>query len=179
MCILGCYHIEGFGTSNRAEEKVMNEVRPMIRPLNSQGHPAPGGISQGNRPPTIARAPESLVDPLAANSAHVGADEPLTLVDDASVDAVAEHQKKIRSYDEGAKHRSHEWKREVHHSNTGATRVKSFHGKYSDQGLAYLDDAINEWLDGHPEADVKFVTSTVGMFDGKIKEPALVLNLWY
>lgn len=157
----------------------MNESRPMIRPLNSHGQSTPGGISHANRPPVIGRSQEALIDPLAENSAHVGADEPLTLVEDASVDAVAEHQKKIRSYDDATKHRAHDWKREVHHSNAGATRVKSFHCKYSDQGLAYMDDAINEWLDSHPEADVKFVTSTVGMFDGKSREPALVLNVWY
>ena len=57
--------------------------------------------------------------------------------------------------------------------------MKSFHGKYSDQGLQYLDDAVNEWLDAHPDVEVKFVTSTVGVFEGKIREPALVLNLWY
>lgn len=145
----------------------MNETRPTIRPLGP------------NQTHTVKPAQDTLIDPLAANSQHVKADEPLVLVEDASVEAVAEHQKKIRSFDEAAKHRYHEFKRPVHTTNTGATRVKSFHGKYSEQGLAYLDDAINEWLDAHPEADVKFVTSTVGLFDGKIKENALVLNIWY
>lgn len=147
----------------------MSETRPTIRPL---------GVSSQHTP-TVKPAQDRLVDPLAANSQHVKPDEPLVLVEEASVDAVAEHQKKIRSFDEGTKHRLHEFKRPVHTTNTGATRVKSFHGKYSEQGLAYLDDAINEWLDAHPEADVKFVTSTVGLFDGKIKENALVLNIWY
>jgi hypothetical protein len=26
-----------------------------------------------------------------------------------------------------------------------------FHGRLSDDGLAYTDDKINEWLDNHPE----------------------------
>ncbi len=155
----------------------MNEVRPMIRPLGA--HHNHGSATHAPHAPHAKPTDDALIDPLAANSQHLAADEPLMLVEEASVDAVAEHQKKIKSYDEAAKHRHHEWKREVHHTQAGATRVKSFHGKYSDQGLAYLDDAINEWLDAHPEADVKFVTSTVGMFDGKIKENALVLNLWY
>jgi hypothetical protein len=42
-----------------------------------------------------------------------------------------------------------------------------------------MDDKINEWLDGHPEIEIKNVTSTVGLYDGKIKEPALILNVWY
>jgi hypothetical protein len=45
--------------------------------------------------------------------------------------------------------------------------------------LEYLDDSVNKWLDAHPEVEVKFVTSTVGMYDGKIKELALILNVWY
>jgi hypothetical protein len=155
----------------------MNEVRPTIRPLGA--HHNHGPATNAAHPTQIKAAADTLIDPLAANSQHLAADEPLMLVEEASVDAVAEHQKKIKTYDEAARHRQHEWKREVHHTQAGATRVKSFHGKYSDQGLAYLDDAVNEWLDAHPEADVKFVTSTVGMFDGKIKENALVLNLWY
>jgi len=62
---------------------------------------------------------------------------------------------------------------------TGACRVKSFHGKYSDEGLRYLDNAINLWLDEHADVEVKFVTSTVMTFEGKTREPALVLNCWY
>jgi hypothetical protein len=71
------------------------------------------------------------------------------------------------------------FKRTPNKSGTGAIRVKSFHGKYSDEGLKYLDNAINAWLDDHPEIEVKFVTPTVMTFEGKIREPALVLNVWY
>jgi hypothetical protein len=71
------------------------------------------------------------------------------------------------------------FKRIPNKSGQGAIRVKSFHGKYSDEGLKYLDNAINTWLDDHPEIEVKFVTPTVMTFEGKIREPALVLNVWY
>ena len=43
----------------------------------------------------------------------------------------------------------------------------------------YLDDAINLWLDTHPDIDVKLVTTTTGLFDGKFKDIALVVNVWY
>ena len=33
---------------------------------------------------------------------------------------------------------------------------------------------VNQWIDGHPEVEIKFVTSTVGLYEGKIKEPALI-----
>lgn len=62
---------------------------------------------------------------------------------------------------------------------TGACRIRSFHGRLSTQGLEYMDNQVNEWLDAHPEVEVKFVTSTVGVFEGKMREPALILNLWY
>jgi hypothetical protein len=72
-----------------------------------------------------------------------------------------------------------QFKRKTHASGTGACRVRSFHGRLSDEGLAFMDGKINEWLDGHPEIEIKTVTTTVGMYDGKIKEEALVVNIWY
>ncbi len=110
-------------------------------------------------------------------------EEPIALVDDDAADAPShaeEFAKKIKQLgDAGTARKHHDWKRKVTSNGTGAIRVKSFHGKYSDSGLQYLDDAINEWLDAHPDVEVKFVTPTVGVFEGKIREPALVLNVWY
>jgi len=71
------------------------------------------------------------------------------------------------------------WQRPLRSSPSGATRVRSFHGRLSDQGLDYMDHTINEWLDKHPEVDVKFVTSITGIYEGKIREPAVILNVWY
>ena len=87
--------------------------------------------------------------------------------------------KKIVALGADAHRAHHDWKRVPVKTGTGACRVRSFHGKYSEQGLEYLDNAVNEWLDSHPEVEVKFVTSTVMTFEGKIREPALVLNVWY
>ena len=75
--------------------------------------------------------------------------------------------------------KQHTWKRQTGINGTGSCRVKSFRGKYTDQGLEHLDDTINEWLDTHPEVEVKFVTSTTASFEGKVHDPVLVLNLWY
>ena len=72
-----------------------------------------------------------------------------------------------------------QFKRKTHATGTGACRVRSFHGRLSDEGLAFMDGKINEWLDAHPEIEIKTVTTTVGMYDGKIKEEALVVNIWY
>ena len=107
-------------------------------------------------------------------------DEAIALVDDVleEADAATAPAKKIKFGPEMG-HKHHDWKRKTIANNTGSCRMKSFHGKYSDQGLEYLDDVVNEWLDAHPDVEIKFVTSTVGLFEGKIRESALVLNVRY
>jgi hypothetical protein len=45
--------------------------------------------------------------------------------------------------------------------------------------VEYLDQIINDWLEHHADIEIKFVTSTIGMWDGKLKEPTLILNVWY
>jgi hypothetical protein len=95
----------------------------------------------------------------------------------ASAPAAPAPKKITFNADSMTRHRH--YKRQTHTSGLGACRVKTFHGKLSDQGLEYLDDAINVFLDEHPEIEVKLVQSNVGMFDGKFKDFALVVNVWY
>jgi hypothetical protein len=130
------------------------------------GRPQPAGG------PKVAAPPQTSPEPLEL--------EPLEVVEveDTQEDS-SNVTSKIRAFGVGASHVSKEFNRAPVKTGTGACRVKSFHGKLSDQGLGYLDDAINEWLDKHPEVELKFVTSSVGVFEGKIREPALILNLWY
>ena len=103
--------------------------------------------------------------------------EPLTLVEPA--DGEASPASKIRAFGVGATKTVQSWKRPTKANGTGSVRVRTFHGKLSEQGMDYMDNQINEWLDSNPDIEVKFVTSTVGQFEGKIREPALVLNVWY
>ncbi len=100
----------------------------------------------------------------------------LSLVDDgppAATTTGGEVKSKIRALNGGeVNFAKHDWKRKPHTELTGAVRMKSFHGRLSDNGLEYLDNAINDWLDANPDVEIKFVTSTVGLYDGKIKELA-------
>jgi len=124
--------------------------------------------------------------------------EPLELVDDdeqpapsaapggvasAAVAAMSSQQapSKIRQFASSIGNLSHQdnYKRATTVTGRGAVRVRSFHGRLSDEGIVYMDSKINEWLDAHPDIEVKFATTTVGLYDGKIKEPALILNIWY
>jgi hypothetical protein len=165
--------------------------------MGAAGHPHATPSQPGLRPPIQQPA----VRPPAVPSARPGiapmptirpqqvADDPIALVEElteleeapkapAAATAAPTPASKIK-FGPDLGHKKHEWKRKTHVTGQGACRVKSFHGKYSEQGVEHLDDMINEWLDDHPEVEVKFVTQTVHVFEGKIREPALVLNIWY
>ena len=87
---------------------------------------------------------------------------------------------KIKFHAGGDKHTYTKFKREAHSSLMGATRVRSFHGRLSDDGLAFTDDKINEWLDNHPEVEIKHVNCIVGPLEGKVTgEQGLIVVIWY
>ena len=85
--------------------------------------------------------------------------------------------RKITAFGKEAKHEE-KWTRTPNLNGTGAIHVKTFHSKITDDALAYMDQQINEWLDTHPEYEVKFVSSTVGIHSGKLKEPHLICTVW-
>jgi hypothetical protein len=70
------------------------------------------------------------------------------------------------------------WKRKTNTTGTGATHVKTFHCKLAGESIELLDRQINEWLDSHPEYEVKLVTTSIGEWQGKIKEPNLIVQVW-
>lgn len=84
---------------------------------------------------------------------------------------------KIKSFEKTARHEE-AWNRTPNTTGTGAIHVKTFHCKLTDDALAYMDQLINEWLDAHPQYEVKFVNSTVGTLTGKLKEPHLLCQVW-
>jgi hypothetical protein len=108
-------------------------------------------------------------------------DEPLELVEEKpEAGASAEAPKsKIHGITAAVGIAQHTYKRPTNLNKCGAVRMRTFHCRLSEQGVDYLDQAINDWLEAHPDIEVKFTTSTVGMWDGKLKEPSLILNVWY
>lgn len=92
----------------------------------------------------------------------------------------AQPQPKIRTFEQklgGAKHED-SWNRTPNSTGTGAIHVKSFHCKLTGDSLDFLDQQINEWLDAHPQYEVKLVTTSIGTWTGKLKEPNLIVNVW-
>jgi len=73
----------------------------------------------------------------------------------------------------------YEFKRSLVQSGSGATRVRTFHTRLSDNAMAFLDSMINEWVDQDPDIEVKFSTITVGMVEGKKTEPHMIVMVWY
>jgi hypothetical protein len=70
------------------------------------------------------------------------------------------------------------WARTPNITGEGATHVRSFHSKLTDDALGYVDKQINAWLDENPDIEVKFATTTIGTFTGKVKEPHLICQVW-
>lgn len=88
---------------------------------------------------------------------------------------------KIQVFDSklGSKRHEDSWKRSPNVTGRGAVHVKSFHCKLSDDALSFLDQMVNEWLDAHPQYEVKFVNTAIGEFQGKLgRENHLMMQVW-
>ena len=70
------------------------------------------------------------------------------------------------------------WNRTPNTTGEGAIHVKTFVSKLRLDAIQNLDEQVNEWLDAHPEYEVKLVSSSVGVLTGKVKEEALFLTVW-
>lgn len=88
---------------------------------------------------------------------------------------------KIQAFESKIGSRKHEdnWKRSPNVTGAGAIHIRTFHCKLSDDAIGYLDQQINEWLDAHPQYEVKFFSSNVGEWAGKLgKEAHLIVQVW-
>lgn len=118
--------------------------------------------------------------PLSADNAEAwtsadAADlQPLDLITD---DEAPAQKHEIRHKDSGKRHEDN-WDRTPNATGTGAIHVKTFFCKLRADSIENMDQHINEWLDAHPQYEVKFVTSNVGPLVGKTKEEALFVNVW-
>ncbi|HNQ24967.1 MAG TPA: hypothetical protein PKK06_17960 [Phycisphaerae bacterium] len=73
-----------------------------------------------------------------------------------------------------------DYKRTIDPNQAGATRCRIFHAKLTDGALTFMADSINDWLDENPSVVIKHVTSTIGIFEGKVHaEPNLIITLLY
>jgi hypothetical protein len=59
------------------------------------------------------------------------------------------------------------------------TRCRTFHSKLSDGAVSYMNEQVNEWADSNKDINIKFATSTIGIFEGKHADPHLILTVFY
>jgi hypothetical protein len=71
-----------------------------------------------------------------------------------------------------------EYRRPVNITGSGATRCKVFHSKIAPGPMEFLEKTINDWVD-EAGIEIKFVTKTVGVLEGKRAEPNLIVMIWY
>ncbi len=114
---------------------------------------------------------------LVAEEAEAVEEEELSAIDLEEDEQAESSPAQIMAF--GSKqHHDEQWSRTPNVTGKGAIHVKTFHAKLREDALAFLDQQINEWLDNHPEYEVKFVTTTIGELKGKLVEPALFVNVW-
>lgn len=87
---------------------------------------------------------------------------------------------KIHGFASGTlEHHESKWKRPLNKNGQGATHVRTFQGKITAAGMEFLDRHVNEWLDAHPEAEVKFSSVQIGeVATATGKEQILIVQIW-
>ncbi len=154
--------------------------------------PAVASAAPVARPPTAAPPTASGEDvghvtggvwlPAVHDGEKDIADESLTLISDVE-HAGVQGSTKIRSFAQGStlagEHKDAGYARPLAAHNEPATRVRTFHGKLTEAGLAHMDETINEWIDAHPDVFIKSSNSTIGVFEAKTKEPHIFVTLFY
>ena len=143
-----------------------------IRPKNLQ----PGGQNQASQ-----GEPEEPI--MAGEGSEPTEEESIDLVD-VEAEESGQTPTQIRAFGRGARAAASELrheevlKRSLNVTGQGATRTCTFHSKLNDAALALMDQAINEWIDSGG-IEVKYVSSCMGIFEGKKPEPHLFLSVWY
>jgi len=89
----------------------------------------------------------------------------------------ASKKSKIRMLTERKPHDEH-WDRTPNVTGKGAIHVKTFVTKLRLDAIEHMDEQVNEWLDAHPEYEVKFVSQSIGKLVGKNTEDALFMSVW-
>ncbi len=149
-------------------------------------HSQPGFGARPSTGPSVSGAPAAQP---ATGTSHPPMPTPTPRAETAAVPRtndtlpVAEAQglttggSKIRTLGQMKRHED-EWNRTPNVTGQGAIHVRTFHAKLTEDALRYMDQTINEWLDAHPQYEVKFVNAAVGTLTGKLKEPALICQVW-
>lgn len=125
------------------------------------------------------------------NKQNVGtaeAEQTIALVEEdvsLGTEAAEEPKPKIKAFGDDSvfgqmvDHDEAKWKRPTNNTGRGAIRCRTFHTKLSDAAISYMDSLVAEWTEKNPQIEIKFATSTVGIYEGKRAEPHLIVTVFY
>jgi hypothetical protein len=65
------------------------------------------------------------------------------------------------------------------YTGTGARRIRTFHAKLNEGAVRHMDEQINKWLAQHPQIEIKFAQTVVGVWEAKHAEPNLIVTIFY
>lgn len=165
----------------------MPDPRPLFSPQSggSSGGAFPGAFDDEPIPLDEGREGEPQPVPVGKVPNHLRPREPEPVPVPVSrpvapTSQPSEPASKIRAFEQriSARHEEKGWNRTPNSPGVGAIHVRSFHCKLNTESLEFLDQQINEWLDAHPQYEVKFVTTGVGEWTGKTREPNLIVQVW-
>jgi hypothetical protein len=121
----------------------------------------------------------------------VAVDEPIALVEveDGGLEGADEpiaYDKKptvIRSFSGAgglaASAAGHTFRRPLLIDTPNATRCRVFHAKLADGAFMHMCEQINEWVDASDEIQIKFVSSCIGVVEGKHADQHLIMTVFY
>ena len=118
--------------------------------------------------------PDLPPDPTEEQPPHQAEDEAIQIVSD-SPDGL---RKKIKAFNQQKRHED-AWSRSPNTTGSGAIHVQTFFAKLTEDSVKYMDQSINEWLDQHPQYEVKFVNSSIGTMRGKGgQQDVMICQVW-
>jgi hypothetical protein len=156
----------------RAPQKPLNPAAPT--PGIAKPPPKPPGLTPPLSRQTLGQPNQGGFDPSRSAAPAVDPNRPLPVAEAAGPGGMG----RITAFGGQTKRHEDSWARTPNTTGSGAIHVKTFHCKLTDDALSYLDQTINGWLDAHPQYEVKFVSSSIGILTGKLKEPALICQVW-
>ncbi len=166
--------VDARNAAMRAQQPSVATAAPVARPPSAAPVAAPGE--------DVGHVTGGVWLPAVHDGEKDIADESLSLISDVEHGDV-QGSTKIRSFAQGStlagEHKEEGYNRPLAAHNEPATRVRTFHGKLTEAGLAHMDETINEWIDAHPDVFVKSSNSTIGVFEAKTKEPHIFITLFY
>ncbi len=105
-------------------------------------------------------------------------DDAPALMEIAEAPVAAGGASKIKQFGQERKPHDEHWARTPNTTGSGAIHVKTFISKLRYDAIAHLDEQVNQWLDAHPEYEVKFVSTNIGKLVAKNTEDALFMSVW-